>query len=74
MAALCRLEGRSLPFKLPLELTAGHLLNICVHPFGGKVSVLSPSKRRGRQPGTVRKSSSHSPVVKAQVKRRFLDA
>ena len=31
VAAFCRLEGRSLPFKPPLELCAGHLVNKCVH-------------------------------------------
>jgi hypothetical protein len=34
MPALCRLESRSLPFKPPLELSAGHGVNICVYLAG----------------------------------------
>ena len=38
MATLRGLEGRSLPFKPPLELSARHEVNICVSPSGRQVA------------------------------------
>jgi hypothetical protein len=43
VASFGRLEGRPLPFKLPLELRVGHRVNKCVQRVCGKVSVSSPS-------------------------------
>jgi hypothetical protein len=55
MPALCRLESRSLPFKPPLELSAGHGVNICVYLAGGKICASGmglgdPTQRKGLIP------------------------
>src|SRR5437016_7869943 len=46
VATLCRFEACSLPFKPPLELRAGHKVNIYVHQVCGKASVSIPGTYR----------------------------
>ena len=48
MATLCRLEGRSLPFKPSLELRGGHWVNICVNSARDNQAEFNPLCRNGR--------------------------